>query len=154
MFAGTIVAPMKPDKWDDLVSIYGDSSRSHVGGPEGMKAAYLPRVPGSNEGMSVVSYDNEAQAKPSAEPGGLFVEIVPKLAECFAGRPVRNISEVIAAIELTIRRRYPSKKRGSRYSPTRSLLGRRALSQGAVSSGSAVAADDDEGSDGHEHGPA
>ena len=99
MYASTTVAPMKPDKWDDLVSIYSDSLRPHVGGPEGMKAAYLLRVPGSDEGMSVVFYDTEAQAKASAEPGGLFAEIVPKLAECFAGQPVRNISEVIAAIE-------------------------------------------------------
>ncbi len=97
MHASITLAPIKPDKWDDFVSIFSDYINPHVGGPEGLKAAYLLRVPGTDEGMAIALYDTKAQIKAAAEPGGLFAEIVSKMADCFAGAPVRSINEVIAA---------------------------------------------------------
>ncbi len=97
MHASITVAPIKPDKWDDFVSIFSDYINPHVGGPEGLKAAFLLRVPGTDEGMAIAFYDTEAQIKAAAEPGGLFAEIVSKMADCFAGAPVRKINEVISA---------------------------------------------------------
>ncbi len=99
MYASITVAPIKPDKWGDLASIISDFIKPHVGGSEGLKAAYLLRVPGTDEGMAVAFYDTEEQIRISAEPGGLFAEIIPRLAECFAGHPERKISEVLVAIE-------------------------------------------------------
>ena len=99
MYASITVAPIKPDKWDDFASIFSDFINPHVGGPEGLKAAYLLRVPGTDEGMMVVFYGTEAQTKASADPSGLFAEIIPKIAHCFAGQTERKISEVLVAAQ-------------------------------------------------------
>ena len=99
MYASTTIAPIKPDKWDDLANVISDFLKDRVGGPEGLKTAYLLRESGTDKAMTVVFYDTESNARASAEPGGLFSEIVPKLASCFAGQPERSINEVIAAIE-------------------------------------------------------
>ena len=91
MYASVTTVPVKPDAWDDLASLYAKLLQAYVGGPEGLKAGYLLRVPGTEIGMSLAFYETESQARDSAEPGGLFSKVAPQLAHCFAGPPERAI---------------------------------------------------------------
>lgn len=96
MYLSVVTAPVQPDKWDEIASLYQEFVASMVGGDSGILSAYLARVGDSNNAISVVTYESEEKALASAEPNGAFTVAVSKLVHTFAGAPERKIGEVIA----------------------------------------------------------
>lgn len=96
MHASVITVPVKPDSWDELSRLYQEIVIPQIGGESGIKAAFLLKMPGSEEAMSVGIYETMDDAIASGEPEGIFSQAEAKLAHTLAGMPVRSICEVLA----------------------------------------------------------
>ena len=96
MHASVLTSDVKPESWDELARLYEEVVMPLIGGESGIKAAFLLKMPGDEEAMSVGIYETIDQAIASGETDGAFYQAEGKLAHTLTSMPVRSICEVLA----------------------------------------------------------
>ena len=96
MHASMITGAVKPDSWDELARLYQEIVIPMVGGQSGIKAAFLLRMPESNEAMSIGIYETMDEALAAGAPEGALSQGIAQLGHTLAGMPVRSICEVLS----------------------------------------------------------
>ncbi len=98
MFASVTTGRIHSDKWDEVSKLLEEEVKPLAQNQKGFINGYVLRLPGTDDSMTFVLWETEADALASAEPGGAFREAIGKIAHTLADQPERKIYEVILGI--------------------------------------------------------
>ncbi|MCI0693053.1 antibiotic biosynthesis monooxygenase [candidate division KSB1 bacterium] len=93
MYTRVVVVQVKPDKMDEVLSIWRDSVLPVVKQLQGFKNALLLTNRETGKGISLTLWETEADMK-AVESSGVFQQMLAKFTPLFAGQPVLEHYEV------------------------------------------------------------